>query len=146
MKPHLVAYLIVACSASLHAGSPEGKTQQLTSTEKVPEGLAKSDWSSIRGAYEAGRHAFQPVPEKDGVWQARNPGQQWLTTFDQRGFEAKPAGGDWSWGLELKSYGFGEKQTLIGGTSVDSVTADKSTSIEATSQAQAPKKIVARHT
>ena len=116
MKTHLVAYLIVACSASLHGGSPAGKTQQLTSTDQVPEGLAKSDWSSIRAAYEAGRHAFQPVPGRDGVWQAHNPGQQWLTTFDQRGFEAKPVGGDWSWGLELKSYGFGEKQTLIGGT------------------------------
>ena len=143
MKPHLVVYLIVACCASLHAGSPAGKTQQLTSTEQVPEGLAKSDWSSIRAAYEAGRHAFQPT---EGGWQARNPGQQRLTTFDQRGFEAKPVGGDWSWGLELKSYGFGEKQTLIGRTSAGSVTTDKSTSIESTSDAKVHGKIAAPHT
>ena len=69
----------------------------------MPEGLAKSDWHSIRAAYEAGRHAFQPV---EGGWQARNPGQQWTTTFDRRGFVAEPKGGGWQWGLELKGYGF----------------------------------------
>jgi FG-GAP repeat len=73
------------------------------SPEQVPKGLAKSDWQSIRAAYEAGRHAFQPV---EGGWQARNPGQQWTTTFDGRGFLAQPRGADWQWGLELKSYGF----------------------------------------
>ncbi|MGI8604110.1 MAG: FG-GAP repeat protein [Verrucomicrobiales bacterium] len=71
--------------------------------EAVPEGLAKSDWASIRVAYEAGRHAFQPV---EGGWQARNPGQQWTTKFDRRGFVAHPKDGDWTWGLELKGYGF----------------------------------------
>lgn len=63
----------------LHATVPAGKTQQLTSPDQVPEGLAKSDWSSIRAAYEAGRHAFQPTPTG---WQARNPGQQWTTWGD----------------------------------------------------------------
>ena len=90
-----------------------GKTQQLTSPDQVPEGLAKSDWASIRAAYEAGRHAFQPTATG---WQARNPGQQWTTTFDQRGFLAQPADGAWTWGLELRSYGFGESQRTIGGT------------------------------
>ena len=90
-----------------------GKTQQLISPDQVPEGLAKSDWSSIRAAYEAGRHAFQPTATG---WQARNPGQQWTTTFDQRGFLAQPADGAWTWGLELRSYGFGESQRTIGGT------------------------------
>ena len=79
----------------------------------VPEGLAKSDWSGIRAAYEAGRHAFQPV---EGGWQARNPGQQWITNFDGRGFIAEPRDGGWQWGLELQNYGFGEKKHLIGGT------------------------------
>ncbi|MEO7317727.1 MAG: hypothetical protein ABIZ56_01930, partial [Chthoniobacteraceae bacterium] len=90
-----------------------GKTQQLTSPDQVPEGLATSDWSSIRAAYEAGRHAFQPIA---GGWQARNPGQQWTTKFDGRGFIAEPKDGGWQWGLELKSYGFGENQRVIGGT------------------------------
>lgn len=96
----------------MHA-APPGKTQQLTSPDQVPDGLAKSDWQSIREAYEAGRHAFQPT---DTVWQARNPGQQWLTTFDNRGFIAQPKDGGWQWGLDLQSYGFGEQQRAISGT------------------------------
>ena len=115
MKSILAHTLLLVGAVSLPAAVPEGKTQQLTSPDQVPEGLVKSDWSSIRAAYEAGLHAFQPVPGKDGIWQARNPGQQWLTTFDQHGFVAQPQGGGWSWGLELKSYGFGEKQAPISG-------------------------------
>ena len=65
------------------AAAPTGKTQSLTSLDQVPEGLTTSDWQSIRAAYEAGRHAFMPV---EGGWQARNPGQQWTTKFDGRGF------------------------------------------------------------
>jgi len=80
--------------------------------DKVPEGLAKSDWTSIRAAYEAGRHAFQPV---EGGWQARNPGQQWTTRFDGSGFLATPRDGGWTWGLELKSYGRGTQQTQVSG-------------------------------
>ena len=55
------------------------RPQQVTSPDEVPEGLAKSDWASIRAADEAGRHAFQPTPTG---WQARNPGQQWTTLGD----------------------------------------------------------------
>ena len=77
------------------------------------EGLAKSDGASIRAAYEAGRHAFQPTPTG---WQARNPGQQWTTTFDRRGFVATPNTGGWTWGLELQGYGFGAHQQTIAGT------------------------------
>ena len=105
--PHLpvalLALLLGVAAAAPVAAAPAGKTQQLTSPDQVPEGLAKSDWHSIRAAYEAGRHAFQPV---EGGWQARNPGQQWTTTFDRRGFVAEPKGGGWQWGLELKGYGF----------------------------------------
>ena len=99
---------------SLFAGATEpGKTQQLTSPDQVPRGLAKSEWSSIRAAYEAGRHAFQPI---EGGWKARNPGQQWTTKFDGRGFLTEPRDGAWQWGLELKSYGFGGNQRAISGT------------------------------
>ena len=79
----------------------------------VPAGITSSDWQSIRAAYEAGRHSFQPVA---GGWQARNPGQQWLTTFDRRGSLARPQHGEWTWGLELQSYGFGDPQTPVAGT------------------------------
>ena len=72
-------------AASLHAASPAGKTQSLTSPDRMPEGLTKSDWQTIRAAYEAGRHAFAPVE------------------------------GGWQWGLELKSYGFPGAERVVGG-------------------------------
>jgi len=112
LKPCLPVFLLLALATSQGLAAPAGKTQNLTSPDQVPEGLAKSDWASIRAAYEAGRHAFMPVA--DG-WQARNPGQQWTTTFDRRGFLAQPRGADWQWGLELKTYGFPGAERAIGG-------------------------------
>jgi len=70
--------------------------------ERAPDGLTASDWSSIRAAYEAERHAALPV--HDG-YLAHNPGQAWRTHFDGRGILTTPDGGGWSWGLELVSYG-----------------------------------------
>lgn len=114
-----VAASVLALSASQAA--PPGQAvqfEQLSSPDQVPDGLSKSDWQSIRAAYEAGRHEFKPVAGKDGQWQARNPGQQWLTTVDQQGFTARPQDAAWAWGLQLQSYGFGEAQTVISGTPV----------------------------
>lgn len=89
-----------------------GKTQHLTSPEAVPEGLTASDWTSIRAAYEAQRHAA--FPNKDG-YSARNWSQQWQTQFDGRGFLTQPDRGGWQWGLELRSYGFGGNERVIRG-------------------------------
>lgn len=98
-----IALLLLATFAPCgRADTLQGKTQQLASPDQVPDGLAKSDWHSIRAAYEAGRHAFQSVG--DG-WQARNLGQQWLTEFDGQGFTVTPDAGGWTWGLELVGYG-----------------------------------------
>ena len=108
----------LAMSTHLFAATPSGGPQTLTSPDQVPDGLAKSDWTSIRAAYEAGRHAFQPV---EGGWQARNPGQQWLTNFDGRGFVAQPNDNAWQWGLELMSYGFSGNERAFSG--VPTVTA-----------------------
>jgi hypothetical protein len=105
-------FALLACAPLLHAETPATKTQNLTAPGQVPEGLAKSDWSSIRAAYEAGRHAFQPI---GGGWQARNPGQQWTTKFDGRGFLAQPKGAEWQWGLELRSYGFPGAERAVDG-------------------------------
>jgi len=109
-----LAYLFVPAffltfPVSLPAATPPGKTQPVASPSQA-EGLAKSDWASIRAAYEAGQHAFQAIP---GGWQARNPGQRWIATFDQRGFVAKPKDGGWQWGLELKGYGFPGAERVI---------------------------------
>jgi hypothetical protein len=43
--------------------------RQLSSPDQAPKGLAKSDWTSIRAAYEAGRHQF--VKQEDGSHVAR---------------------------------------------------------------------------
>ena len=110
---HLFApALFLLFTVSLPAVTPPGKTQQLTSPDQVPEGLAQSDWHSIRAAYEAEQHAFQPI---ESGWQARNPGQQWTTKFDRRGFVAAPKDGAWQWGLELKGYGFPGADCVISG-------------------------------
>jgi FG-GAP repeat protein len=72
------------------------------SSSATPSRLPASDGASIRAAYEAGRHAAFAV---EGGYRARNPGQQWTTLFDGRGFTTTPDGGRWTWGLELVSYG-----------------------------------------
>ncbi len=93
--------LSVAAVLSLSVVLP---AQQLApKTQATPEGLTAGQWTSIRAAYEAGRHAVSKV---DGTYQARNPGQGWLTRFEDGGFEVKPDAGAWTWGLKLKSYGF----------------------------------------
>ena len=74
-----------------------------TATPTGPEGVAASDWADIRVAYEAGRHA--PQRQEGGHLVARNPGQQWRTEFDGKGFTVTPDHGNWTWGLELTGYG-----------------------------------------
>jgi hypothetical protein len=46
---------------------------------------------------------------------AENPGQGWLTNFDERGFLVEPRSADWSWGLELLSYGFEKSLIEVSG-------------------------------
>jgi hypothetical protein len=112
-SPTSLALLLAIGAASIsRAALPETPPQAQIPVDGTPKGLAPSDWQSIRAAYEAGRHAFQPI---EGGWQARNPGQQWTTRFDGRGFVATPREGDWTWGLELRGYGFGERLTSVGG-------------------------------
>ena len=49
----------------------------------------------------------------EGGWQAHNPAQQWMTTFDGRGFVARPQNADWTWGLELRGYGAGDERRQL---------------------------------
>jgi len=73
--------LLLACigfAGAVIAAAP-ARPQPLISPDQVPEGLAKSDWSSIRAADEAGPHVFQPTANGR---QARNHGQQWTTLGD----------------------------------------------------------------
>ncbi|MFN0112273.1 MAG: HYR domain-containing protein, partial [Blastocatellia bacterium] len=94
------------------AAPVSGSMQMLTVAEQVPEGLQRDDWNSIRRAYEKQRHAVVAVADKQ---QARNPGQQWRTRFDGRGFAVTPDQGAWTWGLELDSYGFAAAPRAISG-------------------------------
>ncbi len=97
----LAANSAISFSEDLQNHRPSGNT---------PDGLAASDWSSIRAAYESNRHkAFAA----EGGFVARNHGQQWQTRFDGRGFITSPDSGGWSWGLDLVSYGRGDANQLV---------------------------------
>ncbi len=55
MKSHLLALALTASGLlQTHAIEP-GKSQTLSSPDQVPEGLARSDWQSIRQAYQAAK-------------------------------------------------------------------------------------------
>ncbi len=79
----------------------------------APSGLSTDDWSSIREAHQEWRHRF--VEEADGIHRAANPGQQWNSAFDGRGFAAEPRHGAWRWGLELRGYGIGDRFVEVSG-------------------------------
>lgn len=74
---------LIALSALLIASG----TAQTLNRAATPAGLSSADWAAIRAEYEAHRHAAAPAP---GGYKARNPGQQWTTHFDGRGFTVKP--------------------------------------------------------
>ncbi|NJR43730.1 MAG: hypothetical protein HC767_14825, partial [Akkermansiaceae bacterium] len=55
MKKYLI-YTLLALSCAITSQAVEaGKSQKLTSPDQVPEGLEKSDWQSIREAYQASK-------------------------------------------------------------------------------------------
>ena len=62
-----LALPFLACAALLPGQAAPGKTQQLSSPDEVPEGLAKSDWSSIRAAYMAGQEATLKAGNNGGA-------------------------------------------------------------------------------
>jgi hypothetical protein len=101
----------------------ENPFQRMEAPADVPKGLSRSEWSTIRAEYEKHRHAANPIENQPGVWQARNPGQQWFTRFDGRGFLVQPDGAEWRWGLELQRYGFDGNEIAVERTA--GVTAEK---------------------
>lgn len=114
----VVFALSVAFAAFPRSGASEtpdksGGFRVLNHAERAPLGLETSEWQNIRAAHEAWRHKFR---DTGGVWQARNPAQQWTARFDGRGFLAAPAAASWSWGLQLMSYGYRSSQVLVEGT------------------------------
>jgi hypothetical protein len=75
----------------------------LASTQ-TPDGLTPSDMTGLRAAYEQGRHRV--FDRGDGTYQARTHRRQFSTVFDGRGALVTPDDGEWTFGLELVSYGF----------------------------------------
>ncbi|MBL8804140.1 MAG: FG-GAP repeat protein [Planctomycetes bacterium] len=107
--PLVLVGTLVASSSGRAELAIDVASHTAPAADSVPEGLTTSDWTSIRAAYEAGRHKIVAVDGGCGTensWTARNPGQGLSTTFDGRGFATSPDGGSWSWGLELQSYGW----------------------------------------
>ncbi len=79
----------------------------------VPAGIVESASGSTAAGCPLigdGERAGAPTSLHDFLtfgqgFAAQNHGQRWLMLFDGRGFLLDPLGADWSWGLELQSYG-----------------------------------------
>jgi uncharacterized protein (TIGR03437 family) len=85
--------------------------------------LTSRDWQGIHEAHDQWQRAIKPVgsttkgtkgTEEAGGWQAVNRRQRLTASFDRDGFTVSPDQGDWSWGLELTSYGVGEERIGVG--------------------------------
>ena len=110
---------VVLCSTAFLLPATAARGGERTPPAAVPAGLGAADWSGLRTAWEAGRHAVRAI---DGGYRARNPGQHWVTVFDGRGATTVPDSGDWSWGLQLAAYGRAGVEQVV--TTPVSVTAD----------------------
>ena len=109
IAPLVLVGTLAASGGDRQAVATDVARRASTSADAVPEGLAASDWSSIRAAHEAGRHKIFAVDCGSGSensWTSRNPGQGLNTMFDERGFTTRSDVGSWSWGLELEGYGW----------------------------------------
>lgn len=67
-------------------------------------GHAESTMTEVLRAHARQRHAAVAVADE---LRAENVGQRWSIEFDGRGVRVLPRLGNWSWGLELDSYGVG---------------------------------------
>ncbi len=105
---HFATSLVFFCTLKGYAVAA-GKPAR--DPHSVPTRLTASDWNSIQIVHEAQRYA---IASTEAGYCARNPGQQWQTEFDGRGFLTRPPKGDWQWGFELRSYGFAGHERRVG--------------------------------
>ena len=91
-----------------------------TVPNQTPGGLTVVDWSRIKAEYQLNRYAAVNV---GGAYRSRNFAQGWLNTFDDRGVTIRPDSGQWTWGLELRSYGVTGRERQVAGR--PRVTSDK---------------------
>ena len=92
---------ITATSATAAAIAPATVAAEMGLTEE----LSTPDWQSIRAAHESKRHAVRADEEQPDSYHARNPGQQWLSTFNSDGVAISPDHGRWQFGLRLVRWG-----------------------------------------
>ncbi len=85
--------------------------------------LAPAPSGNVPNPLDIGSDAVRRWVVREGeTYRAVNPAQEWVTRFDGRGFSTRPKTGDWTWGLELESYGFPDAETAArrpAGTSAD---------------------------
>ncbi|HED67024.1 MAG TPA: hypothetical protein ENJ09_15890 [Planctomycetes bacterium] len=87
--------LLAICFLFPHANNPLAQ-------EPTSAGLSTVDREGILSAHDAWARSLRP--HGDG-YRSTIPSQDWSITLDERGFELAPADEDWSWGLELVSFG-----------------------------------------
>ncbi|MEO7433558.1 MAG: FG-GAP repeat protein, partial [Dokdonella sp.] len=93
-------------TAASPASAPSAIAAATTGSSVVlPAELSRGEWRSIHAAYEASRHAVLPSVRQSGIYRARNPGQQWLSTFSADGVAISPDHGRWQFGLRLARWG-----------------------------------------
>jgi FG-GAP repeat protein len=86
------------------------RAEHFIKADSVPQQISDSDWASIRSVYETNQ---EEAVAAEGGYRARNLSQKWQTEFDGRGFSTRSEEAGWSWGLELRRYGFaGGKRVL----------------------------------
>ncbi len=78
----------------------------------LPDGLAIENWDQVRASIESHQHRVRPSEHGHS---AANHGQGWDTQFDSRGFVVQPRTTNWSWGLQLESYGYSDALRTIRG-------------------------------
>ncbi len=110
-KPSSIAAIALFVGA-LGSSAPV-LAQGAAAQQDLPDGLSPLDWSEIQAAHEVDRHRV--TQSKEG-FEALNPGQNWRTEFDGQGFLVQPDGSDWSWGLQLASFGFEGQEQSVSGT------------------------------
>ncbi|MCP4426869.1 MAG: hypothetical protein GY803_20465 [Chloroflexi bacterium] len=83
----------------------------------VPDGLTANEWQHIQSQIAAAEYRFMPMPIGSDAYAAPNRAQDWQVAFSPAGTQVYPANGffnavqdqDWSWGLMLTGYGYGDK-------------------------------------
>lgn len=107
MKLHSTPFVPTLLCALL--GIPAISLAQAPGT---PPGISQETWSAIQSVHDANQHL---VHKSATGYQAYSPEQDWLSSFDGKGVVVQPDDADWSWGLQLVSFGFEGDEVAVEG-------------------------------